>query len=151
MRVFRAVVPSDVDLICRHREEMFREAGSPQSNLIAMAGPFRAWLAARVTEEAYFGFVAEEDSQPIGAIGLMVLDWPPHPLHPNEDRRGYVLNLYVEPGYRGRGIARDLMRLADAEFAERGLSYAVLHATAAGRRVYEKIGWVSTTEMGKAR
>ena len=150
MRVVRPVLPSDIDVICRHREEMFREAGSPEANLKAMADPFRTWLAARLNEETYFGFLAEDDNQPIGAIGLMVLDWPPHPLHPKEDRRGYVLNLYVEPPYRGRGIARDLMRLSDAEFARRGLTYAVLHATAAGRRVYEQIGWASTTEMGKA-
>jgi len=61
----------------------------------------------------------------------MVLDWPPHPLHPNEDRRGYVLNLYVEPGYRGRGVARDLMRLADAG---RSRSAASLMHFACGRR-----------------
>lgn len=150
MRLVRPVVPSDIDLICRHRKEMFREAGSPEANLKAMADPFRTWLAARLNEETYFGFVTEDDGRPIAAIGLMVIDWPPHPLHPNEDCRGYVLNLYVEPLYRGQGIARDLMRLSDAEFARRGITYATLHATAAGRRVYEQIGWASTTEMAKA-
>jgi ribosomal protein S18 acetylase RimI-like enzyme len=150
MRLVRRVLPSDIDLICRHREEMFREAGSPEADLKAMADPFRTWLAERLTDGTYFGFVAEEDNQPIGAIGLMVLDWPPHPLHPKEDRRGYVLNLYVEPTYRGRGVARDLMRLSDSEFTKRGVTYAILHATEAGRRVYEQIGWASTTEMAKA-
>jgi ribosomal protein S18 acetylase RimI-like enzyme len=150
MRLVRPVSPSDIDLVCHHREEMFREAASAEANLKAMADPFRTWLAARLTDGKYFGFVAEDDSQPIGAIGLMVLDWPPHPLHPNEDRHGYVLNLYVEPSYRGRGVARDLMRFSDSELTKRGLTYAVLHATQAGRRIYEQIGWASTTEMGEA-
>jgi predicted acetyltransferase len=56
----------------------------------------------------------------------------------------------VEPTYRGRGVARDLMRLSDSEFTKRGVTYAILHATEAGRRVYEQVGWASTTEMAKA-
>ncbi|WP_395136685.1 GNAT family N-acetyltransferase [Stenotrophomonas geniculata] len=43
-------------------------------------------------------------------------------------------NVYVEPEYRRRGIARALMALAGEDFAERGATYAVLHATAQGSR-----------------
>src|SRR5882724_7073237 len=117
----RPVAPSDIDLICHHRQEMFREAGSPVSDLNAMAVPFRRWL--------------------------MEINWPPHPAHPVDDRRGYILNLFVEPEYRGRGVARNLMEASDREFARRGLSYAILHATAMGRPLYERNGWQPTTEM----
>jgi ribosomal protein S18 acetylase RimI-like enzyme len=145
----RPIRPADLDLICRHREEMFREAGREPAAIAAMAGPFRRWLAPRLEDGRYFGFVAEADGAPIGGVGLMEIDWPPHPLHPLEDRRGYVLNVYVETAHRGRGVARALMAAADAEFARRGIGYLVLHATAAGRALYERIGWSSTSEMAK--
>ena len=149
MRNIRPVSPSDLELICRHRHEMFREAGRTEADLAPMAEPFRRWLAKRLEDGAYFGFVAENAGRAIGAVGLMAIDWPPHPAHPLDDRRGYVLNLFVEPAYRGRGVAHALMTASDREFARRGLQYLILHATEAGRPLYERSGWVRTTEMAK--
>ena len=79
----------------------------------------------------------------------MEIDWPPHPFHPGEGRRGYVLNVFVEPAHRRRGVARAMMAAAEAELVRRGLSYAVLHATEAGRPLYEARGWEATAEMAK--
>ncbi|MDR2961593.1 MAG: GNAT family N-acetyltransferase [Stenotrophomonas sp.] len=93
--------------------------------------------------------VLAEHGTSIAGIGLMLIDWPPHPAHPQQDRRGYVLNVYVEPPYRRRGIARRLMALADAAFAERGVDYAVLHATAQGQPLYADLGWAATSEMAR--
>ena len=91
-----------------------------------------------------------DDSLPVAGIGLMTIDWPPHPSHPTQDRRGYVLNVFVESSHRRRGLAHRLMALAEAEFAERGVELAVLHATEKGRPLYDELGWRATTEMAKA-
>jgi GNAT superfamily N-acetyltransferase len=103
----------------------------------------------RLAEGRYFGFIAEESGESIGGIGLMDIDWPPHPAHPLDSRRGYVLNLFVEPAHRKRGAAQALLNASETEFRKRGLTYEVLHATAAGRRLYERNGWTSTAEMAK--
>lgn len=147
MPKLRPIGLADIDLVCRHRDNMFREAGRAASDLAAMAEPFRAWLAPRLSDGRYFGFIALAGDTPIGGVGLMEIDWPPHPAHPHDDRRGYVLNLFVDPQWRGRGAARALMEASHHEFARRNLSYLVLHATKAGRTLYEKLGWASTTEM----
>lgn len=97
----------------------------------------------------YFGFMAEIAGEPVGGVGLMEIDWPPHPVHPDSDRRGYVLNVFVEPAQRGRGIARLLMQISEEEFRKRGLSYAILHATQAGQPLYERLGWGKTSEMAR--
>ncbi len=148
----RPVDLSDLDLICRHREEMFRASNAPGRSddaLREMTAAFRVWVRPRLRDGSYFGYIAEEGSTAIGGIGLMVIDWPPHPSHPSEDRRGYVLNVFVEPSHRGQGLAKMLMQLGEAEFAERGVSFAILHATRMGRPLYEKIGWAQTAEMSK--
>lgn len=128
---------------------MFAEAGKEESALAAMAAPFRVWLADRLQDGSYFGFMAVDAHRPIAGIGLMIIDWPPHPAHPDKAQRGYVLNVYVEADYRGRGIARALMQAAEAEFSRRGISYAILHATEAGQPLYSSMGWSATTEMAK--
>ncbi|MFT4183539.1 MAG: GNAT family N-acetyltransferase [Rhizobium sp.] len=145
----RSVSLSDLDAICRHREEMFREAGRDEINLAAMATPFRDWLEPRLADGRYFGFMAERAGVVVGGVGLMEIDWPPHPAHPAEGRRGYVLNLFVEPDHRGQGVARLLMQTSDDAFARRGIAYAILHATEAGRPLYERVGWSRTSEMAK--
>ena len=148
----RPVGPNDLELICRHREEMFRASNAPGRSdelLRTMTTAFRVRLRPRLKDGSYFGYIVEENDAPVAGIGLMVIDWPPHPSHPFEDRRGYVLNVFVEPSHRGRGLGRMLMDLGDAEMAQRGVSFAVLHATRMGKPLYEKLGWAQTSEMSK--
>jgi len=114
-----------------------------------MTAQCRESLKPRVADGSYCGFMMSDDGGDAAGIGLMLIEWPPHPEHPTQDKRGYVLNVFVEPAYRKRGLARELMALADAEFARRGVSYAVLHATEKGRPLYQGLGWNGTTEMAK--
>ena len=143
----RDVEPEDLDLICRHRHEMFRASGRRDDDLGPMAEPFAEWLRPRLVAGLYFGWIAEVDGQAVGGLGMMVIDWPPHPSHPDQDVRGYILNVYVEPDHRGRGIARMLMDRAMAQAKRRGLRHLILHATAMGRPMYERLGWRQTSEM----
>lgn len=147
--IVRELAEHDLDLVCRHREAMFRDAGRSDDVLEAMRRPFRTWLQPRLQDGRYFGFIALQKTVPIAGIGLMLIDWPPHPSHPEQDRRGYVLNLYVEAEYRKRGIARALMGRADAAFAASGVQFAILHATEKGRPLYADLDWHATTEMSK--
>ena len=147
----RAVTPQDRDLICRHREEMFRDAGTADADLAVMTQHFARWLKPRLANGTYFGFIlTTADGEPAAGVGLMLIDWPPHPLHTTTDRRGYVLNLFVEPEHRRRGLARRLMGLAEEELRRRGVTFLILHATEKGRPLYAELGWVTgSAEMVK--
>jgi GNAT superfamily N-acetyltransferase len=102
----RALTSGDFDLVCAHRTAMFTAMGRSTAVVEAMAAPFRSWLALRIDDGRYFGFVAEHCGRPVGGIGLMIFDWPPHPQHPTQDERGYILNLFVQPDHRRKGVAR---------------------------------------------
>ena len=111
----RAIGPDDIEQVCRHREAMFQEAGFAADTLRTMTLHFRAWLAPRLTDGSYFGYFLMHGRTVAAGIGLMLIDWPPHPAHPTQDRRGYVLNVYVDPAHRRRGLAKRLMALGEAE------------------------------------
>lgn len=148
----RSITGGDLDLVCRHREEMFRASNAPgrtEDILRSMTAAFRTWLEPRLSDGSYFGFIAEDRGVPLAGIGLMIIDWPPHPSHPLEDKRGYVLNVFVEPSHRKQGLGKMLMELGEAEIARRGVSFAVLHATRMGKTLYERLGWAGTSEMAK--
>jgi GNAT superfamily N-acetyltransferase len=144
---YRPVRADDLELICRHRRDMFTDAGRPATVLAAMDEPFRAWLAPRLASGDYFGWVAEAGGETVGSLGMLVIDWAPHPNHPTQDRRGYILNVNVEPEHRGRGVAAALMGLATDEGRRRGLDFLTLHATEKGRPLYARLGWTQGKEM----
>lgn len=145
----RPLEPDDADMISLHRQTMFLEAGGDPDQLGVMIEHFQPWLEERLADGRYYGFALCDDDQVAAAIGLMSIEWPPHPSHPTSDRRGYVLNVFVEPAYRRRGLASALMQIAESEFAKRGIDFAVLHATEVGKPVYEQKGWMRTSEMAK--
>ena len=58
-----------------------------------------------------------------------------------------MLNVYVEPGCRRRGVAEALMRAILGALAARGIRRVVLHASDEGRRLYERLGFLATNEM----
>ncbi|MCI3133485.1 GNAT family N-acetyltransferase [Phenylobacterium aquaticum] len=147
-RVFRPVSVDDLDVICRHRREMFQASGRSAADLAPMDEAFRPWLAPRLAAGDYFGWIVDQaDGTPIAGLGMMVIDWPPHPSHPRQGARGYVLNVFVEPEHRGQGLARQLMDRAVEEGRRRELDYMILHATRMGRPLYERMGWAQTSEM----
>ncbi|WP_218017119.1 GNAT family N-acetyltransferase, partial [Sphingobium herbicidovorans] len=143
----RPVQPEDLETICRHRHEMFKVSGRTDEAVTPMTDNFRPWLEPRLADGRYFGWLILADAEVIAGVGMMVLDWPPHPSHPDQGARGYVLNMYVEPTYRRRGLGKRLMDLCRLEAERRGLTYTVLHATQQGRGLYEQLGWRPTTEM----
>jgi GNAT superfamily N-acetyltransferase len=147
----RPLEADDIDLVCSHRQAMFREAGREEAVLRTMASAFRPWLEPRLRDGRYFGFALHrhEDDRAIASIGLMETEWLPHPSHPLQDRRGYLLNLYVVPDFRRRGLGREPMGLADEAFRARGIGFLVLPAAAAGRPLYAGLGWTATTEMSR--
>jgi GNAT superfamily N-acetyltransferase len=143
----RPVGAGDLDLICRQRYQMFKDSGRSDDVLAPMAVGFRPWLEPRLADHSYFGWIAERDGEAVGGLGMMVIDWAPHPLHPTQAMRGYILNVFVEADHRGRGLAHTLMDRAMDEARQRGLAYVTLHASRMGRPIYEKLGWAQTTEM----
>lgn len=126
---------------------MFEAAGRDGATLDRMTSSFRPWAASRLRSGEYGGWVVEVDGRAIASIGLMFIDWPPHPEHPDCDRRGYVLNLFVEPDHRGAGLASQLMRRVEDEARARGVEYLILHPTAQARPIYETMNWQATSEM----
>ncbi|HXS23112.1 MAG TPA: GNAT family N-acetyltransferase, partial [Gemmatimonadales bacterium] len=55
--------------------------------------------------------------------------------------------VYTEQAWRRRGVAGLLMREILRFTTQRGIDNVVLHASAEGRTLYEKLGFKQTNEM----
>lgn len=143
----RPIALEDAEKIAEHRHRMFLDDGIPDDERMhILIEAFIHWVKARIQLGTYSGWFALDGDRVVAGTGMMVIDWPPHPLHV-EPLRGYILNVYTEPSYRGRGIARQLVRQAMEEAAKRKIGLVSLHASKMGRPVYEKLGFNRTSEM----
>jgi GNAT superfamily N-acetyltransferase len=144
----RPATTADAALITAHRRAMFTAMGRSQESILdAMSRNFEPWVTRMIIEGKYAGWVTLDDGRPVASAGLLVLDWPPHPLDPAGEHRGYLLNVFVEESYRGRHLAHGLVDLCMAEARRRRLRVVALHTSDAGRPIYEAFGFRATSEM----
>lgn len=149
MLATRAATAADAAVITRHRRRMFVDAGRSDNRVLdVMEEHFQPWVISQLQSGTYMGWFALDDTgEVIGGSGLMILDWPPHPLDPTSDHRGYLLNVYVEPPHRRKHIASRLIELALDEARRRRIRVVALHSTEAGRELYQSNGFRATNEM----
>ena len=138
---------ADAEGIAEQRVRMFVDDGvAARDDLAQMRANFVDWVRPRLEDGSYIGWLVEEDGRLIASAGLWEIPWPPHFMDENP-RRAYLLNFYVAPEARRRGLARGLLGLAVAEATARGINVVTLHASKLGRLVYERGGFEASTEM----
>jgi RimJ/RimL family protein N-acetyltransferase len=153
-RVREATI-ADISLLARHRGAMFRDMGrvgpDGEAELVrATADYFRDALP----RGEYLGWVAHSTAsppEPVGGAGVQLRPILPRPGSADDGielgPEAIVLNVYVEPAWRRRGVGEALMRSVLSALAERKIRRIVLHASDEGRRLYERLGFVPTNEM----
>jgi ribosomal protein S18 acetylase RimI-like enzyme len=138
----------DAELITRHRKAMFADAESaPPAVLEEMGQNFEPWVRRMLVDDKYVGWIIQDGDRAVASAGFLLLDWAPHYLDPAGQQRGYVLNVFVEPEYRRRGLAQALVRECMDEARRRGIRVVALHASKKGQPVYEKLGFTTSNEM----
>ena len=146
----RMAAPADLLTILHHRHAMFSDMhiGTPDSIDRAVT-LFAPYLERTLQDGSYRAWLAETpDGQVVGGGGLLVHDWPAAAREPSPQmRRAYILNVYTEPGYRGRGIARQVVSAIVEWCRQEGFCSVALHASAMGRPIYEAMGFKPTNEM----
>lgn len=144
----RTAETTDATLISAHRRAMFAEIHPLDEPLMdSLERRSVAWTERMIRGGKYYGWIAIDAGRPVASAGLLILDWPPHPFDPEGELRGYLLNIYVEPEYRKRGLAHELVERSMAEARRRGIRVVTLHSSQAGRPIYERFGFHATNEM----
>ena len=143
----RLATAADAELIAGQRRSMFVDAGQAEdATLQAMVENFVVWVRPRLSDGSYVGWIVEEGERVVAGAGMWVMDFPPHWMDA-EPRRAYLLNFYVEPAFRGHGLAYELLKTAVEDARRRGIKVVSLHASKFGRPLYERNGFEPTNEM----
>ncbi|MDZ4763438.1 MAG: GNAT family N-acetyltransferase [Chloroflexota bacterium] len=149
----RRATADDAETITIQRRRMFEDMGVENvAGMDRMDVDFLPYVRERLVDARYCGWLAVARDEAgaeriIGGAGLVFLDWIPG-YQSARPQRPYILNVYVQPDYRRRGIAPRLVNAILDHCKEEGWGYAWLHASEQGYPVYESMGFIRTREMG---
>lgn len=138
---------ADFATLVAFRLEMFRDMGwTDETRLEELAPRYETYLREHFAQGDFTGWIAEKDGREVAAVGLLWERVPPT-VRNLSGRQAYVLGLYVVPGERRQGIARQLVEVAVAHARDFGADVVSLHHSPAGQGLYRQLGFVDSPEM----
>ena len=145
--LIRQATPADIPEILRHRRGMYEDMDYNDGEaLSAMVSASEPYLNAALANGSFRSWLALDESQVAGGGAILISPWPSHP-YDLECRRATILNVYVYPQYRRKGIASQLMQTMIDWCREQRFAAVYLHASKNGRPLYDRLGFEPTTEM----
>lgn len=158
----RRATANDLDIIAEHRARMFDEMGDvPAGYFETLRAKSRESLPDLLIRGEYIGWLAIPRQQPgtiAGGAGVQLRRVLPHPISVSDDegkiadgRHATVINVFTEPAWRRQGVALLLLRQIISWARTKKLDCLVLHASEAGRTLYERLGFIPTNEMRLVR
>ncbi|MFN6484890.1 MULTISPECIES: GNAT family N-acetyltransferase [unclassified Nostoc] len=137
----------DLEALIQLRLELLREIGDIKgdSYTTKLAEATRKYLGEKMPSGVFLAWVAEVNSQIVATSGLVFFQRPPY----NGNLSGleaYIMNVYTIPMWRGQGIATALLKEIISFVRATEAKRLWLHTTEDGKRIYEKVGFVSTSK-----
>jgi GNAT superfamily N-acetyltransferase len=154
----RLATVADLELISWHRGRMFQDMGELPPDLFeSFRAQSRGALQRMFERGQYVGWLASPENEPgqiVAGAGVQLREVPPHPQTNSKGkidivsgRQAIIQNVFTEPKWRRRGLAALLIERIIGWTREQGIDSLVLHASDEGRALYERLGFIATTEM----
>ena len=143
----REATASDIPEILRQRRRMYEDIHRTDSvTLDAVVSLSSVYLKTAIAEGSFRAWLAFDRDRAVAGAAVIISPWPAHP-YDLECRRATILNVYTDPEYRRRGIARTLMQTVIDWCKREGFARVTLHASDEGRQLYESLGFETSNEM----
>jgi GNAT superfamily N-acetyltransferase len=138
---------ADIPEIARQRRRMCEDMNYSDADVLsAMVTGTADYLKKAIPEGSFRSWLAYDNARVVAGGAVVISPWPAH-AYDLECRRATILNVYTEPEYRRRGIARQIMEVIIAWCRIEGFARVSLHASHQGRRLYESLGFEDSNEM----
>ena len=137
--IIRRAVLEDADRLVEMRRTFQQEAkGNPGSE--AFARSVKAYLEKHIPAGTCIVWLAEEGEEVACCAILSCVEELPTQANPG-GRKGYLHNVFTLPAYRRQGLAEKVVKGCLQSAKEWGAGLVHWGATAAGRPLYEKLGF----------
>jgi len=132
-----------LELLVNTRIEVLRAANllDEHVDMSDVAAQSETYYREALSDGSHTGILAFDGDALVGAGGVSYYRVMPT-FHNPAGRCAYIMNMYVRPAYRRRGIATAMLDLLVADARRRGAGRIALEATDMGRPLYDKYGFI---------
>ena len=145
---YRIAVDEDLDTLVVLMTELIDELGPNEQNA-QIKKRLPEDLASALASEQVVVYLACADEEVIGLSRGDILSADPIFRLREDNRCGYVDQMYVRASHRRRGVGRELLALCEEWFRQQGIKHCILHAAVRAIRFYARAGYQSNREMFK--
>lgn len=136
---YRIATIGDLDGLTRLRMAMRKELdkGFQDDTLLALTKDF---FQRNIPNGSHVAFVCEDQGRLVADVGLTLFEMMPTTKSPN-GKVARLMNMYVDPQYRRRGIAQKLLEISVKYAKESGCARIMLNPSEMGTPLYLNFGF----------
>ena len=140
---YRKASVEDLDLLVRTRTEVLHAANGlgEDADMSEAEAQSRAYYLKALRDGTHTAYLVFDGDRFAGAGGISYYQVMPT-YHNPSGNKAYIMNMYTRPEYRRRGIAYRTLDLLVEDARAKGIGFIALEATAMGRPLYEKYGFI---------
>lgn len=144
---FRKAALNDLEKLTETRIAVLRAANqlADDVDMAEVEHRSREYYKTALQDDSHVAYLVFDGETFIGAGGVSFFRVMPT-YHNPSGRKAYIMNMYTKPEYRRRGIAQKTLTLLVNEAKSRGITSISLEATAMGKPLYKKFGFVSMVD-----
>ncbi len=133
----------------RQRRGMWSDMGVEDTRTLDRADRvYRAWARKQLSAGNLTGWLLENrERRVVGGGCIWLQPVQPTPMYDGK-AQPYLMSMYTDPGYRGKGVASLIVRACLEWSRKNGYPWIVLHASKMGRGMYGGLGFTRLWEMG---
>lgn len=145
---YRKASIKDIDQLIELRKKLLIEEGFCSDNNIDEE--LEQYFSLSITNREMVIWLALDAEYIIGTAGVCFFQYPPSFSNPT-GKIAYITNVYTREEYRNQGVATKLLDFILDEVKMEGCQVTRLHASAQGRKLYEKKGFVDAEGFMKRK
>lgn len=136
----------DIPTIVTMKKRMFTEVNMQHHLHENFMNKVNATYRELYATEKAVHFIIKENKEVVACAGGFIKEDIPYCFY-QEEKYGFIGDVYVHPDYRNRGYARLLTSSVMNWFAQKDIHTIRLLASSGARHLYESLGFKSTDEM----
>ncbi len=137
----------DLDILTETRIEVLRAANklSCDIDMSEVKKQSYDYYKKALCDGTHIAYLIFDEDRFVGAGGVSFFQVMPT-YHNPSGKKAYIMNMYTHPDYRRKGIAYKTLDKLISDTKRKGISSISLEATAMGRPLYEKYGFVKMND-----
>ena len=136
---YRKLAEADLGTFIRMRIDQLREEGATED--LDLVPALKDYYRRHMADGTFVSWLALDGEKIVGTSGMSFVEKPPYFSCPS-GRIGLLSSMYTDPGYRRRGIARELLGRVVEEARAYGCGSVQITASDMGVLLYSDFGFV---------